>query len=303
MTNNRAMDHLQSLRLFARVVERRSFTAAASDIGIPRSTATEAIRQLEARLGARLLDRTTRHVAATPDGQLYYERCTSILADLDDAEAVLRDREPHGQLRIDAPGLLTRSFILPGLPAFLTRYPRLQLHIGQTDRLVDLVREGVDCAIRVGEPVDSGLILRRLGMLHEVTVASPDYLARHGVPRSVDDLDGHAMVGFLSSLSGEVLPLEFTVAGEPREIRLPMRVSANHSDTTADLARQGFGLVQAPRYRFAAELAAGSLVEVLPDHPPSPTPLSALYPHNRELSPRLRVFLDFLVDIFRHAPI
>jgi DNA-binding transcriptional LysR family regulator len=297
------MDHLQSLRLFARVVERRSFTAAANDIGVPRSTATESIRQLEARLGARLLDRTTRHVAATADGQLYYERCTGILADLDDAEAVLRDREPHGQLRIDAPSLLTRSFILPGLPAFLTRYPRLQLHIGQTDRLVDLVREGVDCAIRVGEPVDSGLILRRLGMLHEVTVASPDYLAQHGVPRSVDDLGGHAMVGFLSSLTGDVLPLEFTVEGEAQEIRLPMRVSANHSDTTADLARQGFGLVQAPRYRFAAELAAGTLVEILPDHPPSPTPLSALYPHNRELSPRLHVFLDFLVDLFRHAPI
>ena len=117
------MDHLQSLRLFARVVERGSFTAAANDLGIPRSTATEAIRQLEARLGARLLDRTTRHVATTPDGQLYYDRCTAILADLDDAETVLRDSEPHGQLRIDAPGLLTRTFILPALPAFLARYP------------------------------------------------------------------------------------------------------------------------------------------------------------------------------------
>ena len=295
------VDQIQSLRLFIRVVERASFTAAAHDLNLPRSTATEAIRRLEARLGARLLERTTRHVAPTLDGQHYYERCVQILAELDDAEAVLRDGEPHGTLRIDAPGLLTRVFIVPELPAFLARHPRIQLHIGQTDRLVDLVREGIDCAIRVGEPRDSGLIMRRLGVLHEVTVASPDYLAAHGTPRTIDDLDGHRMVGFLSSLTGEVMPLEFLVDGVPREVRLPMRVSANHSDTTADLARKGFGLVQAPRYRFAGELAAGTLVEVLANHPPSPTPLSALYPQNRERAPRLRVFLDFAVELFARA--
>ena len=182
-------------------------------------------------------------------------------------------------------GLLTRTFLLPGLPAFLARYPRIQLHIGQTDRLVDLVREGVDCVLRVGEPADSGLMLRRLGMISEVTVASPDYLARHGVPRSIDDLAGHKMIGFLSSLTGDVMPLEFTVDGTPHEVRLPVQVSANHSDTSADLARAGLGVVQAPRYRFAPELAAGTLVEVLADHPPTPTPLSALYPHNRHPRP------------------
>lgn len=295
------MDHLASLRLFARVVERGSFTAAAADQGIPRSTATESIRQLEARLGARLLDRTTRHVAPTPDGQQYYQRCLVILADLDDAEAVLRDSEPHGLLRIDAPGLLTRTFLLPRLPEFLDRYPRIQLQFGQGDRLVDLVREGVDCALRVGEPADSDLMLRRLGTLDEVTVASPAYLARHGVPRSIDDLDGHEVVGFLSSRTGDVMPLEFSIAGALREVRLPMRVSANHSDTTADLARRGFGLVQAPRYRFEAELEAGTLVEVLPDFPPSPTPLSALFLQSRQAAPRLRVFLDLVADIFRPA--
>lgn len=295
------MDHLQSLRLFARVVERGSFTAAAADVGISRSSATEAIRVLEARLGARLLERTTRHVAPTRDGEAYYRRCTAILAELDDAEAMLRDSEPHGQLRIDAPGLLTRTFLLPALPDFLARYPRLQIHFGQGDRLVDLVREGVDCAIRVGEPADSGLILRRLGRLREVTVASPDYLARHGVPQSPEDLADHVMVGFLSSRSGQMLPLEFTVDGAMREIHLPMRVSANHSDTVADLVRRGFGLAQAPRYRFAAELASGALVEVLPHCPPSPTMLCALYPPARDLAPRLRAFIDFAVATFMRA--
>ena len=295
------MDYLDSLRLFVRVVERGSFTAAAADQGIPRSTATETIRQLEGRLGVRLLDRTTRHVAATPDGDQYYRRCLAILADLDDAEAVLRDSEPHGLLRVDAPGLLTRTFILPALPSFLERYPRIEVQFGQSDRLVDLVREGVDCAIRAGEPVDSGLMLRRLGTIKEVTVASPDYLARCGLPASIDDLDGHQMVGFLSSRTGEVLPLEFNVEGKLREIRLPMRVSANHSDTTADLARRGFGLVQAPRYRFADDLAKGRLVEILPDCPPAPMTLSALYPRSRQSAPRLRMFLDFVSEIFRHA--
>jgi len=295
------MDHLASLRLFVRVVERGSFTGAATDRGVPRSTTTEVIRQLEQRLGARLLDRTTRHVAPTPDGKQYYQRCLAILADLDDAESVLRDSEPHGPLRIDAPGLLTRTFILPALPGFLERYPRIEVQFGQSDRLVDLVREGVDCAIRAGAPADSDLILRRLGTIGEVTVASPAYLERRGTPTSIDDLGGHEMVGFLSSRTGDVMPLEFSVDGALREVRLPMRVSANHSDTTADLARRGFGLIQAPRYRFNAELKAGTLVEVLSDCPPSPTPLSALFPQSRQSAPRLRVFLDLVADVFSQA--
>jgi DNA-binding transcriptional LysR family regulator len=145
--------------------------------------------------------------------------------------------------------------------------------------------------------------MRRLGILHEVTVASPDYLARYGTPRKPEELDGHFMVGFLSSLTGEVLPLEFTIDASVREVRLPMHVSANHSDTTADLARRGFGLAQAPRYRFAAELAEGNLVEILPDYPPTPTSIFALYPQNRELAPRLRVFLDLIATVFRQAAI
>ncbi|SMF41277.1 DNA-binding transcriptional regulator, LysR family [Tistlia consotensis] len=295
------MDRLDCMRLFVRVVERRSFTAAASDLGLSRSTATEAVKRLEAQLGARLLERTTRHVAATLDGQAYYHRCLSILAEVEDAESALRNAEPRGLLRVDAHPLLTRTFLLPRLPAFLERYPLVSLQLGQSDRLVDLVREGVDCVIRAGEPRDSGMVLRRLATIREATCASPDYLARHGVPASPDALEGHRAVGFVSSRSGEVLPLEFTVEGRLREVRLPSRVTANNSDTVAELARMGFGLVQAPRYRFERDLAEGRLVEVLADFPPSPTPLSALYPQKRQLAPRLRVFLDWAVEIFAAA--
>ncbi|TWB04089.1 LysR family transcriptional regulator [Bradyrhizobium stylosanthis] len=295
------MDRFDAMRLFVRLVERRSFTAAAADLGIPRSTASEVLRGLEAHLGARLLERTTRHVTATLDGEDYYRRCVAILAEVEEAEASMRDARPRGLLRIDAHPLLTRTFILPHLPKFLARYPELDLQIGQGDRLVDLVREGIDCVIRSGEPEDSGMILRRLGTIAEITVASPAYLARHGMPATPDALDGHQMVAFVSSRTGDVLPLEFSVAGKLRHIVLPSRLRVNNSDTMADLARLGFGLVQAPRYRFADDLASGALVEVLADHPPSPTPLSALYPQNRQLALRLRVFLDWVAGIFAEA--
>ena len=292
------LDRFDRMRLFVRVVERGSFTAAAADLGIPRSTATEGLKALETVLGARLLDRTTRHVAPTLDGQDYYRRCLAILADLDEAEGALRNAEPRGLLRIDAHGLITRTFLLPHLAEFLDRYPRIDVHFGQSDRLVDLVREGVDVVIRAGELSDSSLIARRLGLIEEVTVASPDYLARRGTPRTPDDLAGHEMIGFLSSRTGEVIPLELTVGGEVREIRLPSRITVDNSDTMADLARRGWGLVQAPRYRFAQDLAEGRLIEVLGDHPPTSTPLSALYPPNRQLALRVRVFLDWITGLF-----
>lgn len=292
------MDHLTSLTLFVRIVERGAFTKAAADLGISRSTATDAIGRLERRLGARLLQRTTRQVAPTAEGLTFYRRCVSILADLEDAQAEVRDGEPHGLLRIDAPALLTRTVLIPGLPDFLERHPRLAVAFGQGERIVDLVREGVDCAIRVGVPVDDTLMMRRLGTLQEVTVASPDYLRHCGTPETLDDLSGHAMIGFLSSRTGEVMPLEFTVGGDVHRIRLPHRVSANDAETAADLVRLGFGLYQAPRYRFADALRTGALSEVMSTHAPRPTPVSALYPPTRQPTPRLRAFLDWASSAF-----
>jgi DNA-binding transcriptional LysR family regulator len=297
------MDRFETMRLFVRLVERRSFTAAAADLGLPRSTASEVLRSLEAHLGVRLLERTTRHVTATLDGEEYYRRCVAILSEVEEAESAMRDAQPRGLLRFDAHPLLTRTSILPNLPEFLARHPLIELQIGQGDRLVDLVREGVDCVIRAGQLEDSGMIQRSLGTIAEITVASPAYLAKHGTPKTPDALDGHQMVGFISSRTGDVLPLEFSVGGALREIVLPSRIRVNNSDTMADLARLGFGLMQAPRYRFEEDLASGALVEVLPNFPPSPTPLSALYPQNRQLTLRLRVFLDWIGRIFAEAKI
>ncbi|WP_174826669.1 LysR family transcriptional regulator [Ruegeria arenilitoris] len=295
------IDRLETMRLFVRVLERESFTKAAADLNIPRSTASEAVQRLERDLGSRLLDRTTRHVAPTPDGQAYYQRCASILADLEEAEGALRGHEPSGLLRLDAPGTLTRVFLLPHLADFFATYPKITLQFGQTERLVDLVREGVDCVIRAGIPDDSGMITRHLTDLPEITCASPEYLAKFGIPKSVDDLKGHQMVGFLSSRTGAVLPLEFKIGDKLKEVTLPALVTANDADTVHELIREGFGIGQAPKYRFLEDLRAGRLVEVLSDAPPSPTPLAAFYPQNRQLSPRVRVFLDWVVRIFDKA--
>lgn len=289
------------MQLFTRIVERGSFAAAAADLGLARSTVTAAIKQLEDDIGVRLLERTTRHVTPTLDGRGFYERCLSILADVDEAENIFRDAQPRGLLRVDAHPHLTRTLLVPRLHEFLDRYPLIDLQIGQGDRLVDLVREGVDCAIRAGELEDTGLIMRRLGQLTEITCASPAYIEKHGMPRSPDELEGHQAVGFISSRTGQIMPLEFTVDGELRHVTLPCRLTVNNSDTMVDLARQGYGLMQAPRYRFRDDLEAGRLVEVLADFPPSPTPLSALYPQNRQLSPRVRVFIDWIAKVFAEA--
>ncbi|MCC2612669.1 LysR family transcriptional regulator [Neorhizobium sp. Rsf11] len=295
------MDRLDRMQLFTRIVERRSFSAAASDLGLARSTVTESIKQLEDDIGVRLLERTTRHVTTTLDGRAFYERCLAILAEVDEAENIFRDAQPRGLLRVDAHGFLTRTFLLPRLHEFLDRYPLLELQIGQGDRLVDLVREGVDCVIRAGEVADSGLIMRRLGTISEITCASPAYIERHGMPQSPDALAGHAAVGFISSRTGQIMPLEFMVGGEVRYVTLPARLTVNNSDTLIDLARRGYGLMQAPRYRLQPDIDEGALVEVLASFPPPPTLLSALYPQNRQLSPRVRVFIDWIVKVFAEA--
>lgn len=297
-----SLDRFDTMRLFARIVERRSFSLAAQDFGLPRSTVTEGVKQLEARLGVRLLQRTTRQVSPTLDGEAYYQRCLSIIADIEEAEAAFSGATPKGMLRIDVHGTLARHFMMPTLPQFLERYPDIQLHIGEGDRLVDLIREGVDCVLRVGQPPDSTMVGRRIAMLEEGTFASPGYLRRFGTPSTPDNLDGHRMIGFVSSATGNVIPLEFMAGGKLRYVTLPSTITVVAAETNVAAALLGLGLIQVPRYRVATELAVGTLVEVLAEFPPSPSPVFVLYPQNRQLSPRVRVFIDWLAAEFADHP-
>jgi DNA-binding transcriptional LysR family regulator len=293
------MDRFDAMRVFTRVVERRSFTGAADDLNLSRSSVTDAVKQVEARLGVRLLQRTTRHVSPTLDGEAYYRRCLTILADIEDAESAFAGAQPRGLLRVDVHGTLARHFVLPNLPAFLQTYPGIELTMSEGDRLVDLVREGIDCVLRVGVPADNDMIARRVSLLEEVTLASPAYLAAHGMPDHPENLqNGHRMVGFRSGVPGRLLPLEFAVAGRRREITLPARVSVTAAESYFAAAKLGLGLVQLPLYHAEAALKSGELVEVLAAFPPGSTPVCVLYPPNRQLSLRVRVFIDWLVTVF-----
>nr|WP_295111389.1 LysR family transcriptional regulator [uncultured Caulobacter sp.] len=291
------MDRFEAMRLFTRIVERRSFTQAAADLDLPRSTATEAVQQLEARLGVRLLQRTTRQVSPTLDGEAYYQRCLRLLDELEEAEGAFRQRTPAGLLRVDVQGALARRFVLPGLPDFLAAYPELRIQMTEGDRLVDLVREGVDCVLRIGDLEDSAMVGRRVALLPEVTCAAPAYLERRGTP-TLETLADHRMVGFLQAGAGRPYPLELTIDGKPREIAAPADVIVNSAENTVAMGLLGLGLIQVPRYRVEEHLADGALVEVLADHPPTPTPVSLLYPRSRQLSPRVRVFIDWAAKRF-----
>jgi DNA-binding transcriptional LysR family regulator len=287
------MDRFDAMRAFVRVVERRSFTLAAQDLGLPRSTVTDAVKQLEARLGARLLERTTRHVAPTLDGEAYHRRCVALMAELEDAEGAFGGARPKGLLRLEVQGTLARHFLLPGLPGFLAQYPDIEISMSEGERWVDVIREGVDCVLRFGNLPDSDMIARRLTILERLTCASPDYLARFGLPKDVDALDGHRMIGLRSLTTGVVRPMDFVVAGALRNLTLPTIISVTGTESYLATARLGLGLVQVPRFHAATDLAQGTLVQVLAECPPAPIPISLLYPRSRQLSPRVRVFVDW----------
>lgn len=295
------MDRFDSLLLFTRIVELGSFTRAAGALDIPRATATHAIKALEARLGTRLLERTTRQVRATLDGQAFYRRCVALLADLEDAESALGNlaANPRGTLRLDLHGAHATRIILPRIGEFRSRYPRIDLAISSGDRLVDLVREGIDCVVRAGHPKDSSLVARRLATLQEIVCASPDYLQHFGIPQHPDELSSHQAVGFFSSNHDIPYPLEFMVDGKPREYAIGGWISVNDAECYTTCALQGCGLVQLPRYRVEEELRRGRLVQVLADWPCPGLPVSVLYPHHRQLSPRVKAFVEWVSGIYR----
>ena len=294
------MDRFDAMRIFTRIVELRSFTQAAHDLGYPKATVTHAIKPLEARLHVRLLQRTTRQVTPTLDGESYYQRCVRLLADLEETESVFTSaaRQPAGKLRVDLHATLAMHFVMPVLDQFCARHPLITLEIGMGDRLVDLVREGVDCVLRVGELGDSAMVARRVALLEQVTCASPAYLAAHGTPRTLAELDGHRAVNFFSTQTGKVWPFDFQLDGQRHSVTLPGTVSVNNAEAYHACCRAGMGLIQAPRYHLEQALAAGELVEVLAGMRPDPLPVSVMYPHHRQLSPRVRVFADWIASLF-----
>ena len=299
------MDRFQAMQVFTRVVEANSFTLAADNLGLPRATVSTTIRNLERMLQVRLLNRTTRKISLTPDGASYYERCVRILADLEETESSFRDvsRGPRGRLRIDTPASIGRSILIPALCEFHERYPDIELVIGMGDRPVDLVQEAVDCAIRVGDLQDSSMVARRIGTFESLTCAAPAYLDTYGEPRTLEDLKHHHAVHYFSTRTGRTIDWDFVVDGVATEVKVNGIVSVNDSDAYVACGLQGFGLIQPARYMVLPYLESGQLREVLHTWKPSPMPISVVYLHNRHLSPKVRVFVDWVAELFSRCPL
>ncbi len=294
------MDRIQFYRVFVRVVEAGSFTKAAMTLNIPRSTVSTAVASLEARLGTRLLNRTTRKVSPTQDGLAFYERCARLIADNEELEAMFRVGEegPSGKLHAEMPGRIGRLIVAPALPEFLDRYPGIDVQLGVTDRTADLVGENVDCALRVGELPDSGLIARSFGELPLINVASPAYLARHGTPHSPADLGkGHLAVCYASPTTGRPEAWEWMDGSALRTLTLPARVTVNSAEGFIACCLAGLGLIQIPAYDVKDNLAAGELVEVMDGHRAAPLPMHLVYPHRRHLSHRVQIFTSWLTEL------
>ncbi|WP_175665793.1 LysR substrate-binding domain-containing protein [Burkholderia ambifaria] len=299
------MDRFDAMRAFVRVVEAGSFTKAAETLHMSKTTVTQLVQQLEARLRVRLLNRTTRRINVTPDGIAYYERVTRLLADMDDAETSLSSAStlPRGRLRVDVPSPFARLILIPALPAFLARYPDIQLDMGVSDRTVDIMGENVDCVVRGGEPNDQSMVARRVANLSLGIVASPGYLALAGTPSHPAELENshHRIVGFSWGRAGRLYPLVMHRSGETISVqgRYALAVDDGNAYLAAGVA--GLGIMWLPHYMAKAHLERGELVTLFEDWQLAPMPLYIAYPPNRHVSAKLRAFIDWVVELM-NAP-
>ena len=295
------MDRIDHLRIFVRIAACGSFSQAADQLDLPRATVTIAMQQLETRLGTRLLHRTTRHVSLTQDGEALLERAATLVADLEELEQQFRPSADfvRGRLRVDVPSRIAHCLIAPALPDFLALHPQLAIDLGSSDRAIDLVHEGVDCALRVGPLAPSSLVARPLGAFSLINCASPDYLERHGTPASPTELAHHWVVDYVSPSSNRAAPWEWLDGEKTRTIRPPSRVSANNAETYIACALAGTGMIQIPAFDVLGHLASGQLVEVMSDKRPGPMQVHLVYPHRRHLSRRVQVFAQWLDTLLR----
>jgi len=293
------MNKLELLKTFIRVAEMSSFTQASDALNLPRSTVSEHIRGLEELLDTRLLLRTTRKVQTTPDGQVLYERSKDLLAQMDELENLFRQDNAvlSGRLRVDMPTAVARRLVMPRLGEFIARHPLIELEISSTDRRVDLVREGFDCIMRVGELPDTSLVARSVGHLRMVNCVSRSYAERFGVPHTLEDLQQHRLVNYVSAFGGSDSMFEYHRDGKDCHVAMPCSVTVNYIEAYEAACLGGLGIVQIPRLAERYQLARGDLVEILPDYLPAPMPVSLLYAHRRHLPQRCRVFMDWMAQL------
>lgn len=295
------MDQLLAIRAFARVVEAGSFTKAADTLGMPNATLTKSVQSLEAHLRVKLLLRTTRRVSVTPEGAQYYEKTQRLLKELDDVDASFSAEQtrPRGHLRVDMGSSIANMVLVPALPAFLARFPEIRIDMGVSDKHVNLIGDNVDCVIRGGELTDLALVGRKIGSASWVTCATPAYLRDHGTPKHPKELEeGHTIVQYLSTRTSRGIALNFEKNGEKIELSGGSSVGINESNAHIAAGVAGLGVIQAFRYAAAPFLESGALVPILEKWQPARYPFYIVYPSNRYVSNRLRVFIDWTADLF-----
>lgn len=295
------MDRFNAMQAFARVVEAGSFTKAAQTLHMSKTTVTQLVQQLEARLRVKLLNRTTRKVNVTADGAAYYQRVIKLLADMEDAETSLPGASvsPRGRLRVDVPSPFARLILIPALPEFHARYPDIQIDMGVSDRIVDIIDENVDCVVRGGELLDQSLMARKVADLQLGVFAAPDYLARSGTPMHPQELEDshHRVVAFLWARTGK--PMPYALHNDKQSLQIKGRHVLAVDDGNAYLAAglAGMGVLWLPRYMSDAPVARGELVPLFEGWQLESMPLYIAYPPNRHISLKLRVFIDWVVKL------
>ena len=297
------MDQLRALEVFSRVVKLGSFTKAAESLNTPKASVTNWIQELEAHLGVRLLQRTTRRLNLTDDGAAYLAGARRVLSDIAELDAAVSQARANlqGRVRVDVPAAAGRHVLAQALPGFFSRYPDVTLDIGSSDRPVDLILEAVDVVIRGGCVFDETLVARPLGTFEVVTCAAPSYLQRQGTPTCLDDLADHTFVNFFSAKTGRIFALDFEKDEKTHALHGKHQVAANDADTHVAFGLAGLGLLQLPATRQVKSLLqSGQLVRVLPQYQAGHLPLTILYPRNRHLSGRVRAFVDWIVEIYAH---
>ena len=302
------MDRIDAMQAFVRVVETGSFTKAAETLHMSKTSVTQLVQQLEARLQVKLLNRTTRKVNVTADGAAYYERVVRLLADIDDAETSLSSASasPRGKLRVDVPSPLARMILVPALPAFHARYPDIQLDMGVSDRMVDLIDENVDCVVRGGTLTDQSLMARKVGDLQLGAYAAPSYLERAGTPLHPRDLEDthHRIVGFLWSRTGKTFPYAMHRDGESVSVQGHYVFAVDDGNAYLAAGLAGLGVLWLPDYMSKPHLAGGDLVRLFEGWRFDTMPLYLAFPPNRHVSAKLRVFIDWIVELMaQHAPV
>ncbi|MDO3383975.1 LysR family transcriptional regulator [Gilvimarinus algae] len=287
------------MTVFVRVAEQASFTAAADSLGLPKASVSQAVSQLESQVGARLLQRTTRRVSLTPDGQAYYERCRDLLADVDELESMFQQTPAtvSGRLRVDMPTGLARNLVVPKLPDFLDNYPGIEFELSCSDRQVDLIREGFDCVLRVGNVHSSGLIARPLGRLSMANCVSPGYIERWGKPEHPAELSNHRLIDYSQTLGSQTGDFEYLDGQRHSTCQVPVALTVNSIMAYTSACLAGLGIIQAPRAGVLTYLNEGVLVEVLEDFPAEPMPLSMVYPNRRHQAQRLKVFMNWVEEV------